>query len=108
MDKVVGIRFRKGGKIYHFDPGDLIVKKGDFVMVRTEQGVGFGEISEGPYPRDSRVHPVEIKKIERLAEKEEIQKHYENLEFEKEAKAFCLERIASHNLVMNLVDVEYL
>jgi len=107
MDKVVGIRFRKGGKIYHFDPGDLPLSKGDFVIVHTEQGTGFGIVSEGPYPRDSRVHPAEIKKVERSASEEETQKHQENLEFEKEAKTFCLERIAAHNLTMNLVDVEY-
>lgn len=107
MDKVVGIRFRKGGKIYHFDPGDWPLCKGDFVIVHTEQGVGFGIVSEGPYPRDSRVHPAEIKIVERLASQEEIQKHLENLAIEKDAKAFCLGRIAAHNLNMNLVDVEY-
>lgn len=107
MDKVVGIRFRKGGKIYHFDPGDLPISKGDFVIVHTEQGTGFGTVAEGPYPRDPRVHPVEIKKVERPASEEETQKHRENLEFEKEAKTFCLERIGAHNLAMNLVDVEY-
>ncbi|MDY0042013.1 MAG: stage 0 sporulation family protein [Desulforhabdus sp.] len=107
MDKVVGVRFRKGGKVYHFDPGELNIKKGDFVIVSTEQGVGFGEIAGGPVPRDSRVHPAEIKKIERLAGNDEIKKNCENLELEKEAKAFCLERIAAHNLAMNLVDVEY-
>jgi len=107
MNKVVGVRFRKGGKIYHFDPGGLSIKKGDFVIVSTEQGVGFGEIVGPPCLKDSRVHPAEIKKIERLAEKEEVKKHCENLELEQEAKAFCLERIAAHNLAMNLVDVEY-
>jgi cell fate regulator YaaT (PSP1 superfamily) len=107
MDKVVGIRFRKGGKIYHFDTGDLILKKEDFVIVHTEQGIGFGEVVEGPYPKDGRVHPSELKRVERPATEEEIQRHNENLEFEKEAKGFCLERIEANNLNMNLVDVEY-
>lgn len=107
MDKVVGIRFRKGGKVYHFDPGNVDVKKSDFVIVHTEQGIGFGEVAEGPYPKDARLHPPSIKKIDRLAKPEEIQKHRENQDFEREAKAFCLERIAAHNLAMNLVDVEY-
>jgi len=107
MDKVVGIRFRKGGKIYHFDPGDLLLTKGDFVIVHTEQGIGFGEVIDGPCNKDARIHPAEIKKIERLAIEDERQKHRENQEFEEEAKSFCLERIHAHKLVMHLVDVEY-
>jgi cell fate regulator YaaT (PSP1 superfamily) len=107
MDKVVGIRFRKGGKIYHFDSGCLLLKKGDFVIVHTDHGVGFGEVMEGPCAWDDRIHPAEIKKIERLAEEEQIRKHLENQEFEKEAKDFCLARIAEHKLAMHLVDVEY-
>ncbi len=107
MEKVIGIRFRKCGKIYHFDPGNVSVKRGDFVMVKTEQGAGLGEVAEGPYPRDQRVHPSEIKKIERLATNDEIQKHLRNLSVEQEAKNYCLERIMGHKLDMNLVDVEY-
>jgi cell fate regulator YaaT (PSP1 superfamily) len=107
MEKVVGIRFRKGGKIYHFDPGGLSVRRDDYVIVHTEQGVGFGQVVEGPNPRDQRIHPAEIKKIDHLALQEEIQKHLENLDFEQDARSYCLERIAAHDLAMNLVDVEY-
>lgn len=107
MDRVVGIRFRKEGKIYHFDPGEYSLKKGDHVIVRTEQGVGFGEVVEGPYPRDPRLHPQEIKKVDRPATREEVQTYYQNLEFEQDAKSYCLDRIKAHNLAMNLVNVEY-
>ncbi len=108
MERVVGIRFREGGKIYHFDPGDLGLKMGDFVIVTTEQGKGLGQVVQGPYPRDPRVHPQEIKKIEHAATAEEIALHRENQRLEQEAKVFCLERIEAHNLPMNLVDVEHL
>ncbi len=107
MEKVIGIRFRRCGKIYHFDPDDIPVKRGDFVMVKTEQGVGLGEVTEGPYPRDQRVHPSEIKKIERLATQDEIQTHTHNLAIELDAGNYCQERIDSHKLQMSLVDVEY-
>ena len=43
MIKVVGVRFKKAGKIYYFDPSDLNVKKGDFVVVETARGIEFGE-----------------------------------------------------------------
>ncbi len=54
MEKVVGIRFRNGGKIYHFDPGELSLKRDDYVIVNTEQGLGFGQVVEGPSAKD---HP---------------------------------------------------
>ena len=106
-EKVVGIRFRTGGKVYHFDPGEFSLKRGDLVRVRTEQGVGLGEVMEGPYTRNPDIHPTDIKAIERPATEEEIQVHQHNMEIEAEAKQFCLERIEAHNLLMNLVDVEY-
>ena len=107
MEKVVGIQFRNGGKIYHFDPGEYELKKGDFVIVHTEQGIGIGQVVDGPLPKDSQVHHAEIKKIERPATREEIQKHRGNQEFEQDSKNYCLERIKAHDLVMSLVDVEY-
>jgi cell fate regulator YaaT (PSP1 superfamily) len=107
MEKVVGIRFRKGGKIYHFDLGELSLKRDDYVIVHTEQGVGFGQVVEGPGARDPRIHPAEVKKVDHLALQEEIQKHLENLDFEQDARNYCMERITAHELTMNLVDVEY-
>lgn len=107
MEKVIGIRFRKGGKTYHFDPGELSPKKDDYVIVHTEQGIGLGQVIEPPYPKDPRLHPQEIKKIERLASEEEIRQHFANMEIETDARNFCLEKITTHELPMNLVDVEY-
>jgi cell fate regulator YaaT (PSP1 superfamily) len=107
MERVVGIRFRSGGKIYHFDPGGLSLKRGDYVIVKTEQGLGFGHVAEGPTPKDPRVHPAETKKIDHMALPEDIQRHQENLEFEQDARGYCVERITTHELAMNLVDVEY-
>ena len=43
MYDVVGVRFKKAGKIYYFDPGDLAIQKDDFVIVETVRGVEFGK-----------------------------------------------------------------
>lgn len=107
MDKLIGIRFRTGGKIYYFSPGEHSVKKGDFVVVQTEQGTGLGCVAEIGYPADCCRALSEIKTIERSATPEEIEKLRINADFERDAKSYCLERIQAHGLAMNLVDVEY-
>jgi len=107
MERIVGIRFRKGGKVYHFDPGDISLKRDDFVTVHTEQGVGLGQVVEPPCFRNASTHCPDLKKVERLATEEEVQKHQDNLEFEEDSRNYCLDRIRAHNLEMNLVDVEY-
>lgn len=107
-EKVIGIRFRKGGKVYFFDPGDYILQKGDYVIVHTEQGTGLGQVVDNVYPKDCcQGRCAQIKKIDRPATDDEIQKHLANLEFELDSKSYCLERIHAHNLPMSLVDVEY-
>ena len=107
MEKVIGIRFRKGGRLYHFDPGEFSPARDDYVIVKTEQGVGLGQVVEPPCPRNASIHPREIKKIERMATEEEICRLVGNAEIEADAKSFCLEKIATHELPMSLVDVEY-
>jgi cell fate regulator YaaT (PSP1 superfamily) len=107
MEKVIGIRFRKGGRLYHFDPGEFCPAKDDYVIVKTEQGVGLGQVIEPPCPRNPDIHPREIKPIERMASEDEIRRLADNAAIEADARSFCLEKIAAHELPMNLVDVEY-
>ena len=47
MIKVVGIRFRKAGKIYYFCPKKLDVKVGDNVIVETARGIEYGSVVLG-------------------------------------------------------------
>ena len=107
MVTVVGVRFKKAGKIYYFDPVDLDIKKDSFVIVETARGVEFGECVIGPkhISEDDVIAP--LKPVLRKATEEDIEKHNENKEKEKEAFEVCLEKIKQHNLVMKLIDVEY-
>ncbi|WP_027623575.1 PSP1 domain-containing protein [Clostridium lundense] len=107
MVKVVGVRFKKAGKIYYFAPGDLNINKGDSVIVETARGVEFGECVIGikEIGEDEIVSP--LKSVIRRATEEDIQKHLENKNKQEEAFAICLEKIQQHNLQMKLIDVEY-
>lgn len=107
MIKVVGVRFKKAGKIYYFDPSDLNVKKGDFVVVETARGIEFGECVIGikEIPETDIVAP--LKSVIRVAEEEDINKHKDNKVKEKDALDICLKKIEEHKLNMKLIDVEY-
>ncbi|EEG76588.1 PSP1 domain-containing protein [Dethiobacter alkaliphilus] len=107
MQTVVGIRFKKAGKIYYFDPGDNDVTPGKFAIVETSRGMEFGEVVVAPkqVPDDEVIPP--LKKVVRIASDEDCQKILENRQKEEEAFAMGLEKIQEHGLDMKLVDVEY-
>jgi len=47
MVRVAGVRFKKAGKIYYFDPDNLMVKQGTNVIVETARGMEFGVVNIG-------------------------------------------------------------
>jgi len=104
---VVGVRFKKAGKIYYFDPGDLPIEIGDKVIVETIRGIEFGEVVVGIKEVAEEEIVAPLKKVIRIATPEDVEHYYENKK--KEAKAFeiCLQKIQQHGLEMNLIDVEY-
>lgn len=107
MVKVVGVRFKKAGKIYYFDPAEFQILQGGKVIVETARGIEYGEavVPNREVPDEEIVAP--LKKVIRLASEEDIRHAQENLKREKEAFDICTEKIKSHNLNMKLIDVEY-
>lgn len=107
MGKIVGVRFRQGGKIYHFDSGHFVLCVGDKVIVKTEQGLGLGQIvTPSKTVEVSDEHP--IKKIYRLANDDDLWQDEKNVAREKFAFDFCLERIKARQMAMKLVSTEVL
>lgn len=43
MVKVVGVRFKKAGKVYYFNPGNLELRQGSPVIVETSRGRSTGK-----------------------------------------------------------------
>ena len=107
LQKIVGVRFRATGKIYHFDPGELELKPGDDVIVDTEHGPGFANIATPVREIESALAPSDLKKVLRLATDEDRRRREENRATEKRGKAVWEEKIAELGLEMALVDVEY-
>ncbi len=107
MIKVIGVRFKKAGKIYYFDPLDLVINKGNYVVVETARGIEFGECVIGIKEISENDIIAPLKSVLRVATDEDVEKHFQNKEKEKQAFDICLKKIAEHKLVMKLIDVEY-
>ena len=107
MKVIIGVKFKKTGKIYFFDPGKEFLKKGDFVIVETSQGEELAEVTIGnkKMPEEKLVNP--LKRIIRKATKKDIEHNKENKAKEKEAFEVALKYIKKYNLDMNLLEVEY-
>ena len=107
MTEVIGVRFKKVGKIYYFDPNGEQLPVGEQVIVETARGIECGEIaiSNRMVDDDSVVKP--LKPVIRVATAEDKRRIAENAEKEKKAFKLCSEKIEKHKLDMKLVDVEY-
>ena len=107
MIKIVGVRFRKAGKIYYFDPAGMEIETGTHVIVETARGIEFGTVMIPPreMEEDGVVQP--LKPVTRIATEADEITEQKNKEKEKEAFQICLEKIAKHKLEMKLVEAEY-
>lgn len=104
---VIGVRFRRAGKIYYFDPLDYDIEAGQNVIVETARGVEYGHVLIGRREvEDSKVIQP-LKPVIRVATPEDDEIALKNKDKEKEAFKICLEKIAKHGLEMKLIDVEY-
>lgn len=107
MVTVVGVRFKRAGKVYYFDPDEHQVEKGQAAIVETARGIEYGDVVVGPkqVPDDEIVPP--LKKVIRVATEEDTAAHIENKKRAEEALEVCQEKVAKHELDMKLIDVEY-
>jgi cell fate regulator YaaT (PSP1 superfamily) len=106
MSRVVGVRFKPAGKVYHFDAGAFVLGCGDPVVVETEQGLSLGVVAAVPCERLLAEDAGALKKVFRLATAEDLRQLEANGGVEAQAQAFCLECIGQLGLKMSLFAVE--
>ena len=107
MATVIGVRFKKAGKVDYFDPCDFWPKPGQNVVVETARGVEFGEVVTGARSVSDEQIVAPLKKVVRIATEEDEQRAEYNARREEEAFRICQEKVARHKLEMKLVSVEY-
>ena len=107
MTKVVGVKFRNTGKTYFFDPQDLSIVQGDYVIVETARGIEFGKVYLGITEMKNEDISRPLKPVIRIANEEDHKQNMENESKREETMAICQELILKRNLDMKLVDVEF-
>ncbi len=107
MKTIVGVKFKKPGKTYYFDPQDLKLEPGTKVIVETALGDEYGEIIIGnkDVKEESLSNP--LKKVIRVATAKDTKSYEEYKKKEPDALKKCQEKIEKHGLDMKLVDAEY-
>lgn len=107
MVKIIGVRFRNNGKVYYFNPKEILVKTGEHVIVETSKGIEYGKVVMDPreVTEDKVVKP--LKEVIRKATPEDDEKEAVHQSKEKEAYKICLQKIQEHELEMKLIEVEY-
>ena len=107
MAEIVGVRFKRAGKVYYFDPADIELEVNDHVIVETAQGLEMGQVTIAP--KQVLASDVEnpLKPVMRKANPEDIGRAQEFEEKEREALAECGKLINKLNLQMKLLSAEY-
>jgi cell fate regulator YaaT (PSP1 superfamily) len=105
--KLAGIRFGYACKVYHFDSGDMDVNYGEWVVVKTEKGLGLGQVAIPPFEREIDSAQAEsLRRIIRKGTKVDIDQRERCCQRESEAYSYCIDRIDQLQLPMKLVSVE--
>jgi len=107
MDKIVGIRFKKAGRVYYFDPADIDLEVNDYVVVNTTRGLELGQVVISPEQVLASQVSGPLKPVVRKAEPEDIERAQEFANKEEEALAECGKLIAKLGLPMKLLSAEY-
>jgi cell fate regulator YaaT (PSP1 superfamily) len=105
--KTVGVRFKRAGRIYYFDPAGLELDVNDWIVVETTRGLEVARVVIAPKQVLSSEVETPLKPVIRKAEKKEIQHSEETEAKEKEALVECAKIVTRIGLPMKLLSAEY-
>ena len=108
MTKVVGIKFKNGGKLYYFSPQEgEVYERNTPVVVETSKGLEYAWVAHPTKEVDESELVAPLKPIVRIATQKD-REFYAECEAKKEQSIrLCKEKIVKHGLEMKLVDCEY-
>ena len=107
MKEVICVSFTEGKRIYYFDPANIKPNFGDDVIVETERGLQYGKIATLIVEKNEKSLNMPLKRIIRIATKDDRKKHELNLNEEKKAMKECEKLIKKYNLNMKVIDANF-
>jgi cell fate regulator YaaT (PSP1 superfamily) len=107
MVDVVGIRFKKAGKVYSFDPSGFELKTGDNVIVETARGMEVGQVARTVVKVFKSMVNKPLKPVVRMATEEDMENAIRLESKEDEALVECAETVRRMNIPMKLISAEY-
>lgn len=107
MLQVVGLNFRRAGKIYFFDPADLAMKPGDTVIAETQRGVDMGQVKTEIQEVSEDQVTLPLRRVVRVATEDDLTRREANRAREESALQLCRKRVEARRLPMKLMSCEY-
>jgi len=107
MTDIVGVRFKKAGRVYYFDPAGFDLEVNDYVVVKTTRGLELGHVVTPPEQVSDTEVGRQLKSVVRKAEPEDIKHAQEFEDKERETLAECSKLITQLHLPMKLLSAEY-
>jgi len=107
MAEIVGVRFKRAGRVYYFAPAGIDLEVDDYVVVNTGRGLELGRVVIAPKQVLAEEVTKPLKSVVRKATDDDIQRAQEFEEKEREALVECAKLIAKLKLPMKLLSAEY-
>lgn len=104
---IVGIRFKKAGKIYYFSPENVNYELEQKVIVETARGIEMGTVSISNRHVDESSIVAPLKPVLRLANEEDLRIYNENKDLAEKAGEVFKEKVSANKLEMILIGTEY-
>ncbi|MFC1903718.1 stage 0 sporulation family protein [Chloroflexota bacterium] len=107
MAEIVGVRFKRAGKVYYFDPNGIELEINDYVIVETVRGLELGRVMIAPRQVLANEVIEPLKPVIRKAETGDIERVQELENRTEEALVECGKLIGELGLPMKLITAEY-
>ena len=106
--RMTGVRFAQGGRVYDFIADELVLSNNTPVITDVpEKGLQLGWVAKPPIRIDNSKLNLNLNKIVRIANDDDIQQYKRKLAREEVSLEEVAKLINKHRLDMHLINVEY-